>query len=197
MPTLLIAIAPQQFVDLLNRVNLKLAFTQNEAVDLLTTSNVDNSERILRFPIPHANVCLNLLNLRGILGTNPSVQPSFFEHPWYLTEPFATDNCEPGWHGIHMDVLPDSVGQSIHYADRLSDRGLGLPKAIDVVLMLILHHVATKEQLLKTKHTWCADHDSQGRFVTVGAFGRNGIFVSAHSASYTSRGLGICGKLLA
>jgi hypothetical protein len=61
--------------------------------------------------------------------------------------------------------------------------------------MLFLHYVRTGEQLLQKKHTWCKDHASMNRFVTVGAFGRNGLFVSGHPAEFASRGLGICAKL--
>jgi hypothetical protein len=34
------------------------------------------------------------------------------------------------------------------------------------------------------------------RHVTVGAFGRNGLFVSGHPADFASRGLGICPKIM-
>jgi len=74
-----------------------------------------------------------------------------------------------------MDVVPESVSQPIDYVRRLSSAGLELPSAIEVVLMLFLHYAGTKEQLLLRKHTWCSDHASLGRHVTVGAFGRNGI----------------------
>jgi hypothetical protein len=56
--------------------------------------------------------------------------------------------------------------------------------------MLFLHFLATGEQLLTRKHTWCRDEASLGRRVTVGAFGRNGLFLSAHPPAYSSRGLG-------
>jgi hypothetical protein len=61
--------------------------------------------------------------------------------------------------------------------------------------MLFLHYAGTGVQLLQKKHTWCRDQATQDRFVTVGAFGRNGLFVSGHPAAYASRGLGICAKL--
>jgi len=67
-----------------------------------------------------------------------------------------------------------------------------LPSATEVVLMLFLHYVATGEQLLLKKHTWTKDQASLGRHVTVGAFGRNGVFISGHPGDYSSRGLGIC-----
>jgi hypothetical protein len=58
--------------------------------------------------------------------------------------------------------------------------------------MLFLHYLGTGEQLLNRKHTWCRDSASLGRRVTVGAFGRNGVFISAHPPTYTSHGLGVC-----
>ncbi|HSU89065.1 MAG TPA: hypothetical protein VLL56_09530, partial [Terriglobia bacterium] len=76
------------------------------------------------------------------------------------------------------------------------DSRLELPAAIEVALMLFLHFAGTGEQLLQRKHTWCKDPASLGRFVTVGAFGRNGLFLSAHPGMYASRGLGICAKLI-
>src|SRR5207249_7123523 len=139
---------------------------------------------------------LNILNLRKIVGTDPRKPPSFFDHPWYLEEPFAQQDCEPGWHFLCTNVLPDSVSQPIHYISSLRDSGLELPSAIEVVLMLFLHFAGTGEQLLQRKHTWCRDQASLDRFVTVGAFGRNGLFLSAHPGMYASRGLGICAKLM-
>ena len=78
----------------------------------------------------------------------------------------------------------------------MEDRGLALPWAIEVVLMVFLHFVGTGEQLLQKKHTWCRDEPSLSRFVTVGAFGRNGLFISSHPGDYASRGLGICAKVI-
>jgi hypothetical protein len=71
---------------------------------------------------------------------------------------------------------------------------LELPRAIEVVLMLFLHYAGTGEQLLLKKHTWTSDEASLNRYVTVGAFGRNGVFISGHPADFSSRGLGICAK---
>jgi hypothetical protein len=129
------------------------------------------------------------------MGTNPSKQPSFFDHPWYLAEPFARHNCSPGWHYLYQSVLPDSISQPLNYIDSLAAEGLELASAVEVTLMLFLHYAGTGTQLLQKKHTWCADRASGNRFVTVGAFGRNGLFVSGHPPEFTSRGLGICAKI--
>ncbi len=169
-------------------------FTEREKARLDATAIVEFPPDVIGFPTPEDRSGLNLLNLRKICGTDPSKQPSLFDHPWYLDESFASEDCEPGWHFIHSQVLPDSISQPFHYASRLSQDGLVLPSAIEVTLMLFLHFAATGEQLLQKKHTWCRDQASLGRFVTVGAFGRNGLFVSAHPADFASRGLGICGK---
>ena len=161
----------------------------------LTTNIVDIREELIAFPTPSAAEGLNILNLRRILGASPSKQPSFFDHPWYLAESFGQENCSPGWHILHSAVLPDSVSQPIHYASSLRSRGLELPSAIEVTLMLFLHYVGTGEQLLQKKHTWCSDQASLNRSVTVGAFGRNGLFISGHSHEFASRGLGICARI--
>ena len=161
----------------------------------ITTNIVDVPPEIIAFPTPIASEGLNILNLRRILGTDPARQPSFFDHPWYLEESFAQVNCSAGWHFLHPAVLPDSISQPIHYARSLRSRGLEMPSAIEVTLMLFLHYVGSGEQLLQKKHTWCIDQASLDRFVTVGAFGRNGLFISGHPPEFASRGLGICAKV--
>jgi hypothetical protein len=171
-------------------------FADDEKSLFDTTSIVDLPEGVIAFPTPEAKSGLNILNLRQILGADPSKQPFIFDHPWYLDEAFVQEDCEPGWHFIHTHVLPDSVSQPIHYIRRLREQGMQLPSAIEIVLMVFLHYVGTREQLLQKKHTWCRDHASMDRFVTVGAFGRNGLFLSGHPADYASRGLGICPKLV-
>lgn len=169
-------------------------FTPHEK-NTLTTPVVSGPAGVIAFPTPTASNGLNVLNLRRILGTNPSKQPAFFDHPWYLEESFAQVDCPGGWHILHSTVLPDSVSQPIHYARSLTTRGLTLPSAIEVTLMLFLHYVDGGEQLLSKKHTWCSDSASLNRCVTVGAFGRNGLFISGHPPEFASRGLGICAKI--
>jgi len=171
-------------------------FTDEEKQELATTQIVQATDGVIAFPTPVGNEGLNILKLRAILGTDPSKQPAFFDHPWYLEEAFATADCQPGWHLVHMNVLPDSVSQPVNYFRSLAGRGLELPAAIEVVLMVFLHFTGTGEQLLQKKHTWCRDEASLNRFVTVGAFGRNGLFISGHPGAYASRGLGICGKVI-
>jgi hypothetical protein len=169
-------------------------FTTQEKAGL-TTNIVDIPGDVIAFPTPNATEGLNILNLRGILGTNPSKQPSFFDHPWYLEEPFGQRDCLPGWHFLHSSVLPDSISQPVHYASSLRSSGLELPSAIEVTLMLFLHYAGTGQQLLQKKHTWCSDQASMNRLVTAGAFGRNGLFISGHPPEFASRGLGICARI--
>ncbi len=171
-------------------------FTEPERAEFGTIPIVDAKDVVIAFPTPRALSGLNILNLIKIVGTDPRKPPSFFDHPWYLEEPFAQQDCEPGWHFLCTNVVPDSVSQPIHYIDSLRDSGLELPSAVEVVLMLFLQFSGTGEQLLQRKHTWCRDRASLDRFVTVGAFGRNGLFLSAHPGMYASRGLGICAKLM-
>lgn len=170
-------------------------FSPQEKQALTTTNIVVPDGAIIGFATPEDRAGLNILKLRQILGTNPARQPSFFDHPWYLEEMFAHEDCEAGWHFLYQDVLPESISQPINYISSLRSRGLELPSSIEVVLMLFLQYAGTGEQLLQKKHTWCRDHASMNRFVTVGAFGRNGLFVSGHPAEFASRGLGICARV--
>jgi hypothetical protein len=170
-------------------------FTELEKARLNTTQIVYAGTDVIAFPTPEHSTGLNVLSLRRLLGTDPVRQPAFFDHPWYLEDPFSLLNCAPGWHVIYKSVLPESVSRSIDYADSLRAQGLSLPSAIEVVLMVFLHYAGTGEQLLQKKHTWCSDRASMNRSVTVGAFGRNGLFISGHPPEFASRGLGICAKV--
>jgi hypothetical protein len=171
-------------------------FSQAEKTELATTSIVSNDRDVIAFPIPKANEGLNILELRNLRGVDPMRPPSFFDHPWYLTEEFARKNCAPGWHFIYRDVLTETISKPLYYVSSLRTQGLGLPAAAEITLMLFLHYAGTGEQLLQKKHTWCSDHASMDRFVTVGAFGRNGLFISGHPPVFASRGLGICAKIM-
>ncbi len=179
-----------------SKLHLPFTFSEDEQQQLNTTLVIDPGPRILAFPTPQNNQGLNLLNMRRLVGIDPAIPPSFFDHPWYLEEPFGFSDCEPGWHFIHMDVSLDSIEQPYDYIRSLKAGNLALPSAVEVVLMLFLHYLRTGEHLLLKKHTWCRDQATLGRMVTVGAFGRNGVFVSGHPPTFSSRGLGICGKIL-
>jgi len=183
----MICLSPDEVERRFDILGIPNRFTEAEKHGLTTTSLGEPEGKILAFPTPLASEGLNILKIREIVGTNPAKQPSFFDHPWYLEEAFGRLNCEPGWHVLCMDVLPDSISKPLNYSSSLK-----LPSATEVVLMLFLHYVATGEQLLLKKHTWTKDQASLGRHVTVGAFGRNGVFISGHPGDYSSRGLGIC-----
>ena len=177
------------------KLNLPFSFSEDELASLDTINVVDWPGRWLAFPTPLLRDGLNLLNLRRLLGVSPAVQPSFFDHPWYLEETFGSVDCAPGWHTLKMDVDRDSLEKTYDYDCRSAPSGLCFPTAVEVVLMLFLHYAETREQLLLKKHTWCSDEASLDRRVTIGAFGRNGVFVSGHPNSYRSLGLGVCWKV--
>jgi hypothetical protein len=192
----MISLSAEEVERRFNLLGIPNRFSAEEKQELATTTIVPRERDVIFFPTPQSNVGLNILNLRYLLGSEPSKQPSFFGHSWYLDEAFALQDCTPGGHYLYLNVLPESISQPINYANSLEARGLELPSAVEVTLMLFLHYVETREQLLQKKHTWCKDEASLNRHVTVGAFGRNGLFVSAHPPDFTSRGLGICAKIM-
>ena len=193
--SLTISLTADQVEQRFRELGIPSRFTTDERLKFVTTPVVANEKMAFGFPTPADNSALTLYNLKAIVGTDPGHQPAFFDHPWYTGEPFMESPCTPGWHFLLMDVHPESISQTIDYARRLKAEGMELPSAIEVALMLFLHYEGTKEQLLLRKHTWCSDTASLGRHVTVGAFGRNGLFVSGHPTGFASRGLGICGKI--
>ena len=191
----MISLSPDEVERRFALLGIPNRFTDQEKERLETTPVVQGTDAVLVFPTPENRIGLNILKLRRLIGTDPARPPCFFDHPWYLEEPFALEDCPAGWHILHPQVLPDSISQPINYAGSLESRGLELPSAAEIALMLFLHYIGTGEQLLQKKHTWCKDRASLDRCVTLGAFGRNGLFVSGHSGDYASRGLGICAKL--
>ena len=193
--SLSISLTTEQVEQRLSQLGIPCRFTPDELTRLATTPVVSSSLATFSFPTPADNSSLTLANIKKCVGSDPAKQPAFFEHPWYEDEAFMSQPCPPGWHSIGMDVLPDSIAKPWDYSYRLTEIGLALPLAVEVILMLFLHFAATREQLLLRKHTWCSDTASLGRQVTVGAFGRNGVFVSGHPAGFASRGLGICVKI--
>jgi len=195
MKSLTICLTPQDVEQRLAKLGVPCTFSAEERDTFATVPTVDLAERTFAFPIPAGNTLLNLEKIKSFVGTDPQKQPSFFDHPWYGNEEFMRSNCPSGWHVLTMDVLGDSIEKSSNYLDSLADRRLVLPAAIEVVLMLFLHYVGTGEQLLFKKHSWCSDLASMARRVTVGAFGRNGLFISGHPQNFASRGLGICAKV--
>jgi hypothetical protein len=172
-------------------------FTPEECVSLATTPIVTRPGRVFGFPTPVGNASLTLEYIKSCVGIDPKRQPAFFDHPWYQDEAFMRTKCTPGWHFLLMDVLPDSIGQPVNYLDSSKVTGAVLPSAVEVILMLFLHHAGSAEQLLSRKHTWCSDTASLNRHVTVGAFGRNGVFLSGHPSNFSSQGLGVCAKVVA
>jgi hypothetical protein len=190
-----ISITPEEFERALNNVGVACRFSQEELLTFSTIPIVDLGERVLAYPVPTDNDRLTLSVLKTAFGSNPQRQPSFFDHPWYSNEDFMSKPAQPGWHLLMMDVLPESISQPPDYIRSVAVRGIEMPTAIEITLMLFLFYIRSGEQLLSRKHTWCKDRAGMGEQVTAGAFGRNGLFLSKHPLNYASRGLGICPKV--
>jgi len=195
--SLMISLSPDQVEERLEKLHIPGRFTPEEKALYSTTPVVMPERSMFGFPTPSENASLSLSKIKAIVGTDPRRPPSFFDHPWYASEPFMQFPCPPGWHSICPEVLPETIGRPLNYKSHLAASGMELPFAIEVVLMLFLHFVGSGEQLLLRKHTWCGDPAGIGGHVTAGAFGRNGLFLSVHPDGFASRGLGICGKVRA
>lgn len=193
--SLTISLTLDQVEERLTTMGIVCRFSAEERSALATTPVVSRAERLFVFPTPADNESLTLRNIKSCVGSDPRRQPCVFDHPWYENEAFVQVKCPPGWHVLMMDVMPESIQKPVDYLRSLKSTDWALPSAVEVVLMLFLHYVETKEQLLLKKHTWCEDTASLGRHVTVGAFGRNGVFLSGHPPNFASQGLGIAGAV--
>src|SRR3972149_9895892 len=105
----MISLPPKEVERRFEILGIPNRFTEKEKQALETTPIVSAGEGVMAFPTPAANTGLNILKLRELLGTDPSRQPSFFDHPWYLEEAFAAEDCQSGWHLLYLDVLPETV----------------------------------------------------------------------------------------
>lgn len=185
-------IPPSQVARFCKGNGIPAGFSDDE-LERLAATRPEPRQGFVSFPVPAANRHLSLLGLRAHLGTQPEDSPFvFFDHPWYLDEAFGSDPPLKGWHTIAAAPLEASLDQPVYFADGLVAGGLLLPRASEVALMLFLNLFANGDRLLLRKHTWTRDRTLQRRFVSVGAFGRKGLFVSSHEVGYKSRGLGIC-----
>src|SRR5262245_18885469 len=115
----MISLFPDEVERLFGLLGISNRFTAEEKNHLPTTNIVLPGDDLIGFPTPRANAGLNLLNLRESLGIDASRPPSFFDHPWYLDEAFMRQDCVPGWHYLFSNVLPDSISQSVDYANSL------------------------------------------------------------------------------
>jgi hypothetical protein len=194
--SLTISLTPDEVEQCLAALHIGCRFTAAERIAYATTPLVNSDERLFAYPVPSDNSLLTLSNIKNYAGTDPRQQPSFFDHPWYQGEEFMATRCAPGWHILAMEPISGSLQQPVNYLRSSAHPELELPQAVEVVLMLFLHFVRSGgEQLLFKKHSWCSDTASLNRHVTVGAFGRNGVFLSAHTANFSSQGLGVCAKV--
>jgi len=195
--SLTISLTADQVVQRLEGLGLHCRFSETERQSYATIPVVETDLSVFGFPTPAENTNLTLRKIREAVGIDPRHQPAVFDHPWYQSEAFMDAPCPPGWHVLAMEPIPGSILQPGTYLRSLETRKsmLELPRATEVVLMLFLHFAASAEQLLFKKHTWCSDLASFDRQVTVGAFGRNGVFLSSHPTGFASKGLGICARL--
>ncbi len=193
--SLTISLSPAQVEERLARLGVDCRFTDAERLEFATTPVVSSAERIFGFPTPAGNSELTISNIKTKVGSDPRQQPAIFDHDWYENEAFMATPCPSGWHFLTMDPIAGSIHQPVDYLRSFNGSELALPLAVEVVLMLFLHYVGSREQLLLKKHSWCADRASLDRHVTVGAFGRNGLFISGHPSNFASQGLGICGRI--
>ena len=193
--SLTISLMPDEVEQCLTALRIGCRFTAAERIAYATTPVVNLTERLFAYPIPADNSLLTINNIKSYVGTDPKRQPSFFDHPWYRSEDFMSIRCAPGWHILTMEPVSGSLQQPVDYLRSSGNPALELPEAVEVVLMLFLHFVRSGEQLLFKKHTWCRDTASLNRHVTVGAFGRNGLFLSGHPSNFSSQGLGVCAKI--
>jgi len=185
-------LSPAEVSACFGRAGIPSRFSANEAARLEATEPVGGPGYFV-FPTPEENQHLSVLGLRRLLGLSPEGGPCFFfDHPWYLEEPFGEIPLRPGWHAVAMTPLERSLGQPVYYAEELRSERLFLPHACEVVLMVFLAMMAGGDRLLARKHTWTRDRTTGRRFVSVGAFGGKGLFLSSHEVGYASRGLGIC-----
>ena len=131
----MISLSPGEMAALLSKVGIPCRFEPQEVTDLSTTIVVDVPVPAIVFPAPVNNASLTLRNLRDRFGTDPARPPSIFDHEWYAREPFMETVVRPGWRIVGLDVLPESINETVNYIHLISNN-FQIPAAVEMVLGL-------------------------------------------------------------
>jgi hypothetical protein len=153
--------------------HLGLHLSTSEAAQL---SAVPFSERaLLEVQRTHVLVACARLSLMDLRARAPSA--FYFKRAWYAGESFARQPMRTRWRLIRRDPVPNSTSKAWH-AQRaaLGEREL-VPRAGELALAIVVHHLATGERLLPSVYVRTHDIDAAGRHVGLGRFGSDGLRV--------------------
>jgi hypothetical protein len=118
----------------------------------------------------------------------------FYNQVWYKDkeEKFAReDKVELKWHLLGRDCIPHSTSKNWQEQLAMVEAEEEIPKACEMVYMIILYYLTRNERLFKDRYTRCRDIASDGCRVCVGGFVRPGLLIFSESDDRCHDDLGI------
>lgn len=115
---------------------------------------------------------LNILNLRK------RVRTAFRKQDWYNQEDFAR-KAKVGlrWYLIRKTPVPNTTNKNLADQQKELAGNESVPRACEVIYMIMLHFLATGERLFEGVYVRCSDVSSSGDRVCLGGFDAEGLDV--------------------
>ncbi|PIS41015.1 MAG: hypothetical protein COT26_00320 [Candidatus Kerfeldbacteria bacterium CG08_land_8_20_14_0_20_43_14] len=138
---------------------------------------------------------LTILDIRGKV---PRELFRSLEDAWYNGEKFAKkEKVALRWYLIRKDIIQNSTGKTYQGQTALLADTEEIPRACEVVYMIILYYLVYQKRLFESLYGRCADVSSSGYRVDVGSFDLLGLRVGSWADSRDGRvGLAASRKLL-
>lgn len=168
---------------------LKVPYTEEQLIEL---GEIPFAEGTLRkcknTHILFAGYPLSLLDLK-IMKSN-----LFYNQIWYKykEEEFASEEkVELKWYLIRRDCIPESTSKDWQEQLAMLKEDEEIPRACEIVYMIILYYLARNDRLFKTFYTRCQDVASDRCRVCVGGFVRAGLLIYSELEDRIHDDLGI------
>jgi hypothetical protein len=128
----------------------------------------------------------------SILDIRNKAKHLFYNQDWYNSQAFATkEKVNLQWYLVRKDEVPNSTSKTWSQQQSLLTSDESVPRACEVVFMVMLYCLVTGKRLLANMYVRCIDLDSGGFRVNVGSFDSGGLSVSYRSGDYCYGRLGL------
>ena len=129
----------------------------------------------------------------------------FYDQSWYNNEDFATqESTKAGWSVVRKEILEESRSQNWDQQTEIlkqwaEDHGITVSDSntlrrapAEIAHDILAFHSARQQRILERDWDWSGVQSSDGNFVNVGSFGRDGLGVGSGHRGRSSRRLGVC-----
>lgn len=128
----------------------------------------------------------------SIVDIRNKAKQLFYNQDWYDKQAFATkEKVYLQWHLIRKNEVPNSTSKTFNEQKALLTGNETVPRACEVVFMIILYFLVTGKRLLENMYVRCSDLVFGGWHVFVGVFASDGFGFSGYWDSYHDDYLGL------